>query len=430
MSKPTSFYLWSAVAMVAAVCGAGYGNSLRVSHDGGDGLLAPSALYASNQDAGNATIAEGISARQYFEEVRRVILDEFVEPVSNETSLARGALQFMLQELGDSSSRYYSPTQWAAYIDMFEGHYSGIGADLSVREEQTPEGSILPIKVVSLAAGGPAAKAGLKQGDWIDEIDGHWIASRSLWVEVEKASGRLGKKQITREEFDSIVEQLQKKSENLITIFPALEELQAKTGPVKLKVRRGDETLDFTVARKRFDVAPVGMDGSTIRIRSFSKSAPNELAALVRGKESVVLDVRGNPGGSFRSMSACLAELCPSGVYGMQKKDPKQQPQKLILNGTDAPPRLTVVVDRGTAREAELFVAALRDLAGAEIEGPATFGLGQRIERFALADGSGYTLTSAHLLDARGNSLVRSKPANKGKKDALSQPRIPEGLKR
>ncbi|MGI8923258.1 MAG: S41 family peptidase [Fimbriimonadales bacterium] len=430
MSKPTSFYLWTAAAVVVAVGGAGYGNTLRVRHDGGDGLIAQSALYASNQDSGNATIAEGIPARQYFDEVRRVILDEFVEPVSNETPLARGALQFMLQELGDPSSRYYSPAQWAAYVDMFEGHYSGIGADLSVREEQTPEGSILPIKVVSLVDGGPASTAGLKQGDWIDEIDGKWIASRSLWVEVEKASGKLTKKQITREQFDQIVEQLQKKSEKLITIFPALEELQAMTGPVKLKVRRGDEKLDFTIVRKKFDVVPIGAEGSTIRIRSFSKSAANELAALVKGKNSVVLDVRGNPGGSFTSMAACLAELCPNGVYGMQQKDPKHQPQKLVLEGTSAPPRLSVIVDRGTAREAELFVAALRDLAGAEIKGPPTFGLGQRIERFALADGSGYTITSAYLLDTHGNSLVRSKPASKVEKGALSQPRIPERLKR
>lgn len=417
-------YAWIIAGVAAACVGLFLGGSLRSRHDSDDGLTTRSGLYASNQQPGDETMFGGIASDDYFDTAREILVDDFVDPITDETKLTRGALQTMLQELDDPSARYYAPNEWDAYIGMFEGKYSGIGADLAVRKEAGANGERLPVRVVSVAPGGPADKAGLKTGDWIDEIDGRWVASYSLLAEVQAASAKLTKKQITRKQFDAFVDTLQKRSDRMIPIFPALEELQSKTGPIKLKVNRGDKSLTFAFTRKPYEVEPVQADGNTIRIHSFSKDSAVKLADLIDGKSSLVLDVRGNPGGSFKAMVACLAELAPKGVYGMQQKNPDEPPMALALTqGADKPPRLTVLVDKGTAREAELFVAALRDLAGAEIEGGPTWGDGRRIDRFALPDGSGYTLTSAHFYDSNGRPLVR------GDKSATEQAKQPQGAK-
>ena len=105
-------------------------------------------------------------------------------------------------------------------------------------------------------------------------------------------------------------------------------------------------------------------------------------------------------------MTECLSALIPPGEYVRIQREPNMKPQPLVLkNGVEEPQRIKVLVGKGTAREAEVFAVALRDRAGAEIVGGQMFGLGLKIERITLPDGSGYTITSGRMFDLAGDPL-------------------------
>jgi carboxyl-terminal processing protease len=405
MNEHRGKLFWAAAIFVTACAGLLGGNWLRERQDIG---IEPqntaemfAGTYASSDDAGFSQPPSG----SYFDDVRRLIENDYVDRDLDETKMARGAAQYLLQELGDPATRFYDPEEWKAYTGMFEGQYSGIGADLAIRPEKSPQGIIYPVRVVSVADGGPAAKAGLRSGDWVDEVNGKWVASRSLIRDWQIANNKFDSKQITREEFDSVFESLRKRSENMTTAFTALDELAVKSGPVRLKIRRGDQTIEVSLNREAYRVAPVELVGDIIRIRSFSNNARSELSKLLEGKQEVKLDIRGNPGGRLANVLSCLALFLPPGEFAKVESRPDRPLQSLSLK-TGAPNtyKVTVLVDSGTAREAELFAAALRDRIGATVEGTMC-GLGQRTEWYSLADGSGYTVTSGRFKDLAGKSL-------------------------
>jgi C-terminal processing protease CtpA/Prc len=105
-------------------------------------------------------------------------------------------------------------------------------------------------------------------------------------------------------------------------------------------------------------------------------------------------------------MEACLSALIPAGEYAKSRRRPDLKIEPLGLGaGTKVKRTIRVVVNQGTAREAELFVAALRDRSGATVEGGPMSGLGQRLDRHVLDDGSGYTVPTARFFDLAGTPL-------------------------
>jgi len=120
----------------------------------------------------------------------------YVEKLPGESELARGSIEQMLTELRDPNTRLLSPKEWQAVQQLTQGSLHGLGAVLTIRnysEEGTPSGTppavpgVRPpnkpetaiernITVVAPLPGSAAEKAGLKPGDRITYLDGHWIA--------------------------------------------------------------------------------------------------------------------------------------------------------------------------------------------------------------------------------------------------------------
>src|SRR5205823_43628 len=137
------------------------------------------------------------------------------------------------------------------------------------------------------------------------------------------AAVQLAKKTITADQFDKIKSRLLALSERTMTVFAATDELQLKNGPVKLKVKRGTQTLDFSFDRGPSEVAPIEEVDDTIRIRSFNKDVPRKLAEMIQAKKDVKLDIRGNPGGPLEYVNSSLAELIPSGEFAKLERHAK-----------------------------------------------------------------------------------------------------------
>lgn len=388
------------------------GVALRGKYENTVGRLVPSDVYATETAKirdDNSPIMGGHSTANYFEAVLQLVSDEYVDPVTDPKKFAQGAIRFMLQRLDDAGSRFYDEKEWPAYLGMFEGKYQGIGADLIVKRIGTEGKYEFPLIVASVADGGPSQRAGLATGDVIDEIDGRWIASRSLLIDLDAKNAELQAKKITEEQFDIFLKQLRKSAETLITIYKAMTDLTATAGPqVSLRIIRNGKPIVLKVSREGVEVETIESINGVIRIRSFGSGVAERLQELIANKNELTLDLRGNPGGSWEVMESCLALLIPSGKWGGIRNEPGQPIQPLkIDNGVAITRKLRVLVDNGTAREAEMFVAGLRDRCKAEVIGAPTLGMGIQSKRFPLVDGSGYTLTSGRIFDINDKPLFR-----------------------
>ncbi len=402
-----------AIVMIAFLgVGIVFGISLRNKFERTAGRLLPNDVYATETAKvkdDNTPIMGGHSSANYFEAVLQLVSDEYVDPVKEPKKLAHGAIRFMLQRLDDAGSRFYDEKEWSAYLGMFEGRYQGIGADLIIKRIGTKGKYEFPLVVASVADGGPAAKAGLKAGDIIDEIDGRWIASRSLLVDLDAKNLELQAKKISNEQFDLFLKNLRKRAETLLPVYKAMTKLIAENGTsVKCKVIRNGLSIDMELPRTGANVETIEEKAGVIRIRTFGSQVDEKLKEMIADKSNIKIDLRGNPGGSWEIMKKSV-ELFVSGKEWIGiKSEPDSSIKKLISNSKlSKNVELELLVDSGTAREAEVFAIALRDGAGAKIVGGPTMGMGLQTKRFGLQDGSGYTLTSGRVFDIKGNPLFK-----------------------
>lgn len=417
---------WFSIGLLALVGGSWLGVALRSKYES-RGRWPAGSFYATQTGVAATDVGEpmgGKTAGEYFDDVLVLLKNQFVDPIGDETKLAHGALTYMLEELQDPCTRFYDPEAWRARLDTYEGLYRGVGVDLAVLWKGDGERYEIPLTVTSVVDGSPAAKAGLMAGDVIEEIDGRWVASRSLFMDLSDANRKFQAGEITKEEFDSVFEALREKSRRSMSIDDAIKELTLEeTGTVRVTVMRGGKALSVEMPRSKFNVLPIEQKENAIRIRSFAEGVDVKLADMIKGKQAVTLDVSDNVGGSFEVMLRCLQLLIPAGEFANIKLDPDKPLRPLSLDtGTKVVRKVTVLVNRGTSHETEVFVTALRDKAGATVVGAPTFGLGVKTERFTLADGSGYTIAQGRFFDLTGRPLyTQSDPPKDLKKNGETQ---------
>ena len=275
-----------------------------------------------------------------FNEVVRIILDAYVEPVNLDRAMAGAELG--LTDSLDGDSAYLDAEEFKAYQQPVKESDADIGVVLCRRFSF--------LMVVTTRPDSPAAKAGLKTGDVLKTIDGRHTRPLSVHVGERLLRGSPG----------SIV---------------------------KLKVLRagaGNEPLDVSAVRERLVPATVRAkvldDGAGyLKVAEFGARAPEsirgELEGLKKGgTRRLVLDLRGAAYGT-PSEGIKVAELfVTSGLVGkvsgrrVAEQVFKADPAKVAW---DLP--VATLVDTGTAGPAEIVAAALLD-AGQPVVGERTLG--------------------------------------------------------
>lgn len=403
-------WIWVGAALAVVATGATWGYVARSKYDHRKGFPLLNEIYATNsaevRDDGRVLMG-GRSPAEYFDHVLLLLKEQFVDPIRDETPLAHGAVTSMLQSLRDPGSRFFTAEGWKRHLAEMEGEYEGLGASMVILWKGEDADTQLPLTVVSVFEGGPADKAGIKAGDVIEEVDGRWVASRSLFRELAVAGEKRRNGEITEEDYQKEFERLRDKSLNAISINRAIEILEKSSDePIKLTVLRNGKPVTTEVKLDTGQFEPISKEGDVIRIRSFGHDVDVKLADLLGSSESVTIDIRNNFGGSFEVMERCLALLIPKGEYAKLLTKRSKEPAPLSLsNGAEKIRQITVVVDKGTAREAEAFAAALRDRAKAKVVGGETAALGILCDRFTLSDSSGYTITRGRFADLSGTLL-------------------------
>jgi carboxyl-terminal processing protease len=185
--------------------------------------------------------------------------------------------------------------------------------------------------------------------------------------------------------------------------------------------------VDITIVRANVQVplADWGMVPGThvadIVLTEFSQGAADDLwsniqAATKAGATSIVLDLRGNPGGYASEAQEVASEFLTKGtVYILQDASGNNTSIPVDTKRAHTNLPMVVLVDHNSASAAEIVAGALQDNGRAKIVGMPTFGTGTVLQEFPLSDGSVIILGTAWWLTPNGHRIfgVGIKPDQK-----------------
>jgi carboxyl-terminal processing protease len=289
--------------------------------------------------------------------------------------LLYGSIRGMVDSLGDTGhSVFLTPEEYAAWQASLSANVGGIGVMMSAGNGV--------LKVDRVIPGSPAEKAGVKAGDQITKIDGVDVSGMTFQEAGSKIRGEPG-------------------TSVTITVVHA-----GSTTPV-----------DITIVRASIEVPLVdwGMVPGThiadIVLTEFAQGAADKLhraivAAKSAGATSIILDLRGNPGGYANEAQGVASEFLTSGVVYIQQDARGVNTEVRVDTSrahTDMP--LVVLVNHYSASSAEIVAGALQDAGRAKIVGVNTYGTGTVLQQFPLSDGSVIILGTAWWLTPNGHRI-------------------------
>lgn len=324
--------------------------------------------------AKSAEEADTYELLNLFGEVMERAKTSYVEEVDDK-KLIESAINGMLVSL-DPHSSYLDAQSYKYMNEQTKGKFGGLGIEV------TMENGV--VKIVSPIDDTPAAKAGLKPGDYITNIDGEQVIGMSLNDAVDKMRGKVGSK-------------------------------------VKLTIRRvGEKPFEVTLKREEVKIQSVKNDIQSgdvayIRITSFSgdtdkmvekaiKQAKKELKGNIKG---VVLDVRNNPGGLLdQAVNISDLFLDKGEIVSTRSRNEEDTVRYTAKEGdiTDGLP-IVVMINDGSASASEILAGALQDHKRAIILGEKSFGKGSVQTVVPLGKYGAMRLTTARYYTPSGRSI-------------------------
>lgn len=292
--------------------------------------------------------------------------DKYLETDEDE----QRCIDTMLASLGDRYTRYLSKAAFDEESIALKGSLFGIGVQIAFAEKT---GKLI---VVAPIDGSPAANAGLRPGDEIEQIDGNPTKGLSLQEASSKIKGPI----------DSVV------------VLKIIRNGQ----PSEISVTRGE-----IIIKSVQKVKMLNSDIGYIKLSTFmSARAGGEVQdALVEltPARGIILDLRENPGGLV-SNAIDICSLFVRGGVVVSTVDRNNKPADSRVTGkfiSNQP--LVVLLDGGTASAAEITSGCLKDTGRAELIGSKrSFGKGLVQSVIRLEDGSGLHITIARYVTPNG----------------------------
>ena len=279
-----------------------------------------------------------------FAEVLEKIQNEYVEEV-DQAEIIDFAINGALQSL-DPFSAYMNPKVFEESQSETSGEFGGLGIEVSM------ESGV--IKVITPIDDTPAAKAGVKAGDYIVKINGEQVQGKTLMEAVNLMRGPVG---------TSIEITVRRKDLRKAKIFKITREI------IEIK-----SVISKIVDNK------VGY----LRLRAFNANSSSqlkkEIAKIEKNKKLVgyILDLRNNPGGLLSQAVIISDFFLNDGEIVATKGRKKRENRKFFAkkgDKIDGKP-LIVLINNGSASASEIVAGALQDQKRAILLGETTFGKG------------------------------------------------------
>ena len=312
---------------------------------------------------------------EYFDlfwEAWQVIEQEFFGELPDPKRLTYGAIQGALRALDDPATTLVEPMPSEDQMIHMKGVYEGIGAFVSLDENDQ-------VIIVSPYDGSPAMQAGVKAGDVVLKVDDVAVTGMLLGEAVRLIRGPQG-------------------STVSLTIMR-----EGEPAPLVIEVVRGEVELPPTVGGMvlEVDTGDIGY----VRVSLFSERTSQQLEETLRelmeeNLSGLILDLRNNPGGVFPSAAIeVTSQFLDRGIIVYQQfSDGHEQAYRAQQGGlaTDIP--LVVLINQGSASNSEVVAGAIQDHGRGVLIGEQTFGKGSVQSVHELSDGAGLHVTIALLL--------------------------------
>ncbi|MBE5922500.1 MAG: S41 family peptidase [Lachnospiraceae bacterium] len=309
---------------------------------------------------------------QKLQMIQSLIDTYFLYDVDAET-VVNSLYSALLDSLGDPYSVYYTPKEYAELMESGAGIYYGIGVSV-MQDVET-----MAISVITVFEDTPAEEAGLLPGDVLV---------------------RVGDKSVADVDINTVVTWI-KGEEN---------------STVDITIARDGEEHTFMVARKKIDIPSVEstmLEDSIgyLAISEFNETTTAQFISELEeldgdGMESLIIDLRGNPGGYLDTTVDMLDYLLPEGmlVY-MEDKYGNRTEYKSDKAAEYKDVPIVILVDGNSASASEVFSGAMQDYERATIVGAQTYGKGIVQSVLELGDGSGIKLTVSDYYTPNGNNI-------------------------
>jgi len=304
-------------------------------------------------------------------ELENVIKNNFVGQADMEQA-RDAAAEAMVDALGDRWSYYISAEDYAAYQDNKDNSYVGVGITIIKREDAAG------FDITEVTPGGSAYEQGVLPGDILIAVDGQPVAEKT--------------------------------TTDIRTIVRGEEGTN-----VSVTVLRNEEELEFTLQRKRIQLAVARgqmLDGGIglVRIENFNTNCASETIAAVKdlleqGATKLIFDVRNNPGGYVKEMTKVLDYLLPEGVL-FRQEDNTGKASQIDSDKDCLEVPMAVLVNGDSYSAAEFFAAALREYDWAIVVGQQTVGKGYYQYTIDLYDGSAVNLSCGKYFTPKGVNLT------------------------
>jgi len=286
--------------------------------------------------------------------------------------LEDAAASAMVQALGDRWSYYMTAEEYEEYKEVMNNSFVGVGITVQGREDNQG------LDIVSVVEGSPAMEAGLLPGDRLTGVEDQSVLGMSSNAIAGLIRGEEGTK-------------------------------------VKLTVDRNGETLSFTVERRKIEsVVATGemLEGNIglVTIENFDSRCAKETIAAIedlldQGAQSLIFDVRNNPGGYKNELVEVLDYLLPEGeIFRSEDYLGNKEVDYSDASCLDIP--MAVLVNLDSYSAAEFFAAALDYYDVATVVGEKTFGKGYFQTAIQLRDGSAVNLSIGKYYTPDGKSLA------------------------
>jgi len=304
------------------------------------------------------------------EQLTNLIGDYYIEE-TDQTMLEDAAAAAMVEAAGDRWSYYIPASQFDAHVEMVENAYVGIGITITVAHDGSG------LQVMEVSPGSPAEEAGLQVDDIIIAIEGQDTAGMTTTDARNLVRGKEG----TQVE---------------LTLW--------KDG-IKRTVSVTRRKVQVAVAEGRMLDGNVGL----VTIENFDDRCASESIAAIealleQGAESLIFDVRNNPGGYAHELVRLLDYLLPEGeLFRTVNYKGEEQVDTSDAACLDMP--MAVLVNGDSYSAAEFFAVALQEYEAAVVVGEKTTGKGYFQSTFHLNDGSAVALSIGKYYTPKGISL-------------------------
>jgi carboxyl-terminal processing protease len=287
-------------------------------------------------------------------------------------------LEFVTSAAGglDNYSAYLTGNQLRDVYSQIEGNFVGLGIEL-----RADKGALLIVHVIPNS---PAEKAGIRKGDRIVGVDGQTISSFS----TDEAAALLTGKEGTWVQ---------------VTAYAPGQQ------PRELRIRREHVNVPSLEGVKIVDT---DFGVAYVRLPAFQKTTSRDLEAALwdlhrKGMRSLVLDLRGNPGGLLTASVEVADKFLTKGniVSTRGRSEQEDFNYQAHYGGTWRVP-LVVLIDGDSASASEIFASAIKENNRGLLVGDRSYGKGSVQGIFPLGyAGSGIRLTTAKFFSPTGQAI-------------------------